>query len=204
MQEESIEINSAVLRALAPYTFAGFRVSQILFFSMLSLSDRYSKYPYTNTDTAGAIARRNPSVTSKHGAYPPPGPEPRSITYFGRPITLQLPPVACFAILSYFARQERRPIPTPPHLPNTRDEANATGRTGPTRDDMEHFVTRCRTQFMDSGLANIPATTRSRRHDPCWTRATRLSNIPGLTPPPIGFYEPGTLEGQWQGSYIVS
>ena len=115
---------------------------------------------------------------------------PREIIYFG---TVKrrawIPSGALFASLLYFARREQCIIKIPPHLATrTRSEASRLGRDGPCIEDIEHFSKNCRTH-----LANFPAIDVG-------TLSSNPSegSILGQTS-----YKLGTLDGPWQGSYIV-
>jgi hypothetical protein len=91
----------------------------------------------------------------------------------------------------------------PPHLPETRAEAAANGISGPTKEDIVYFNTRCKTHFPGTVYGNrFDTLLKSRRHDPDWTRSIRdpLYRSPSSLP---GQYIPGTISGRWQGSFIV-
>jgi len=92
------------------------------------------------------------------------------------------------------------PLAVPPHLPLNRAEANLLGILGPTRADVEHFNTNCKTLSLKFSQGNLwDAVTRSRKHDPDWFRAVQCANQPKLH----GLHAPGTFTGRWQGSLIV-
>ena len=115
---------------------------------------------------------------------------PREIIYFGK-VKRQacIPLGALFASLLYFARQEQSAIRIPPHLASrTRSEASRLGQDGPCVEDIQHFNNHCRTQ-----IANFPAID-----------AETLTSNPseGLILGQTSF-KLGTLDGPWQGSYIV-
>lgn len=115
---------------------------------------------------------------------------PREIIYFGT-VKRQawIPSGALFASLLYFARREQTTIKIPPHLATrTRSEASRLGQEGPCIEDIQHFSNHCRTH-----LANFPAI-----------------DVDTLTSKPSedlilgqSSFKPGTLDGPWQGSYIV-
>ena len=115
---------------------------------------------------------------------------PREINYFG---TVKrkawIPSGALFASLLYFARREQSNIRIPPHLATrTRSEASRLGRNGPCIEDIQHFSKNCRTH-----LANFPAIDIE-----TLTSNSSEGLILGQTS-----FKPGTLNGPWQGSYIV-
>ena len=136
---------------------------------------------------------------SADGVYPPPRLQPIEITYFGETITFIYPPLASFAILSYFARAETRPFCVPPHLPQSRADATALGLQGPTRDDVIHFNENCKTLFPQG---DAWTALEGRRHDPDWFRAARYPHPTGLSSRQ-GLHPPGTFTGQWLGSIFV-
>ena len=115
---------------------------------------------------------------------------PRDINYFGT-VRRQawIPSGALFASLLYFTRREQSTIKIPPHLATrTRSEASRLGREGPCVEDIQHFSENCRTH-----LAEFPAIDVG----------TLTSNpSEGLILGQTSF-KPGTLNGPWQGSYIV-
>ena len=132
--------------------------------------------------------------TGVHGPYPPPPLFPQDIMYFGtvRRKT-RVPCASVYASLSYFSRHETMPPMIPPHLIKakcqTRVEADALGLSGPTLDDMEHFIHKCQTRFVDYAMGGSGA-----RH---------LMTSPSSIICQPSSYELGTLTGCWQGSYIV-
>lgn len=129
------------------------------------------------------------------------------ITYFGHVLAFTYPTLASFAILSYFVRVEVNVFGIPPHLPHTRADANALGiLLGPTKDDVVHFNTHCKTTLADAAAPTEDTRHRGRKsigHDPDWHRALRHP------PPSAGvlrrqaIHSPGTFTGRWQGSHVV-
>jgi hypothetical protein len=115
---------------------------------------------------------------------------PREIVYFG---TVKrkawIPSGALFASLLYFTRREQVTIKIPPHLASrTRSEASRLGLEGPCIEDIQHFSKNCRTH-----LSNFPTIDVG----------TLTSNpSEGLVLGQTSF-KLGTLNGPWQGSYIV-
>ncbi|KAG1842392.1 hypothetical protein DFJ58DRAFT_56735 [Suillus subalutaceus] len=188
IRDETDELRREFVQLLSPYSFAGFRYPC---FSGLE----YDLCPSKNSPKTVA--------TSAHGEYFPIRPVSTTICYFGRPIPFNLPPLAPYAILVHFSRLETRPLMIPPHLPETQAEAVANGISGPTKEDIVYFNTRCKTHFPDTIYGNRFDTLRkSRRHDPDWTRCIRdpLYRSPSSLP---GQYIPGTISGRWQGSFIA-
>lgn len=112
--------------------------------------------------------------------------------------------MASFAILSYFARAEMRPLGVPPHLPLNRVEAIALGVQGPTQDDVVHFNTKCNTLLVESSQGDSwDVASKSRRHDPDWLRAVQYADQSNSLLSRQTFHPPGTFTGRWQGSHMV-
>jgi len=190
MNLETKDIRDDIMQLLRPYVFAAFRVRHYatIFYPLI---DPY-QYPLFHAceyyfdlapsdDFCWSVSR------TVHGPYPPPRLRPREVPYFGQ-ITrkAQIPSAPVFATLSYFTRLETMIPMIPPHLAKTRDEADASGRLGPTCEDVEHFIHECQTRFPLNDCRMW--LTISRKHETLYQ--------PTL-------YRPGTLTGRWQGSYIV-
>jgi len=127
-----------------------------------------------------------------HGPYPPPPLLPQDITYFGHvQHKARVPCASVYASLSYFSRHETMRPMIPPHLikaeRQTRVKADSLGQSGPTLDDVEHFIHECRTHFIDFSVIS--------------PRVQHLRSPLILGQP--SSYRLGTLTGRWQGSYIV-
>ncbi|KAG2130357.1 hypothetical protein DEU56DRAFT_467515 [Suillus clintonianus] len=188
IRDETDELRREFVELLSPYSFAGFRYPCFT-------GIEYNFCPSENS--------RKTVTTSAHGAYPPNRPVSITINYFGRLIPFNLPPLAPYAILVHFSRLETRPLMIPPHLPETRAVAVANGISGPTKEDIVYFNTRCKTHFPGTMYGNnFDTLLKSRRHDPDWTRSIRdpLYRSPSSLP---GQYIPGTISGRWQGSFIA-
>lgn len=183
-----------ILRLLSPFVFAAFQVRVYLSLGF-AIDNDVEQYPIfgaaENCFRLSTFNFRSAHI-GVHGQYPPPPLPPQDITYFGHiQHKAHVPCVSVFASLSYFSRQETIPVTVPPHLieasPKTRFEADTLGLSGPTLNDMEHFIHRCLTHFVDYSVSGI--------------------NIRYSRPPSsiIGksSYKLGTLTGRWQGSYIV-
>ncbi|KAF8440020.1 hypothetical protein L210DRAFT_368466 [Boletus edulis BED1] len=127
-----------------------------------------------------------------------------TLSYFGQPTTLSLPPIAPFATLSYFARIEYFHFRVPPELPLNRQDAIIKGvLCGPTRDDIVDFNARCATRVAGSGYGDpFDGLPESRRHDPDWRRSLSSSDSAWLHSRLV-YYIPGTFSGRWQGSFIA-
>ena len=115
---------------------------------------------------------------------------PREVNYFG---TVKrkawIPSGALFASLLYFTRREQCSIKIPPHLASrTRSEASRLGRDGPCIEDIQHFSENCRTHLANFPVIDVGTLTSNPSED----------LILGQTS-----FKPGTLNGPWQGSYIV-
>jgi hypothetical protein len=115
---------------------------------------------------------------------------PREIDYFG---TVKrkawIPSGALFASLLYFTRREQSTIKIPPHLASrTRSEASRLGREGPCVEDIQHFCKNCRTHLPKFPAIDVGILTSNPSE--------------GLVLGQTSF-NLGTLNGPWQGSYIV-
>lgn len=98
-----------------------------------------------------------------------------------------IPTGALFASLLYFARREQTVIRIPPHLATrTRSEASRLGHEGPCVEDIERFNEHCRTHLAAVDVVGTLTCDPSE------------GLILGQTS-----FKPGTLDGPWQGSYIV-
>lgn len=144
------------------------------------------------------------------------------IFFLARP--LPIPPV----ILSYVARQElqylrwpREPSGVPPgsRAPATRAEARLVDWSGPTGEDYLWFLG-VRTQRVELGLGNADESsanrsqyeegTLSKRWDIDWARLLTCFDPFGETRVPrerlhprMNVYEPGMLDGLWDGKWLV-
>ncbi|KAF8841882.1 hypothetical protein BDN67DRAFT_966604 [Paxillus ammoniavirescens] len=188
LNQETEEFRRANMDLLLPFVFAGFR------------------YPcFTSPEHLFLPSENAPKATVlRHGIYPPDRPSKVVLQYFGEPTTLHLPPIALFAILSYFSRLEKNTLKIPPELPANRQDAIAMGILwGPTKADIEHFNTHCTTRLASATYGDrLGALLKSRRHDPDWHRSLFGSHC-GSQPSPPGYYIPGTISGHWQGSFIA-
>ncbi|KAG9310952.1 hypothetical protein JVU11DRAFT_8826 [Chiua virens] len=189
LDQETDEFRREIMAYLAPFAFAGFQ------------------YPcFTSCEDLLLLASLNSSGvrTSNYRKCPADRPTKIVLNYFGEPTTLRLPPIAPFAILSYFARTEYFPLKVPPELPLNRRDATSKGIfCGPTRDDIYEFNTQCATQVA-SELYGDPfdRLSKSLRHDPDWRRSLPNSDSASSDYPSV-HYIPGTFSGRWQGSFIV-
>ncbi|KAH0834088.1 hypothetical protein J3R83DRAFT_11373 [Lanmaoa asiatica] len=188
LDRETDEFRKEVMTYLAPFAFAGFRYP--CFTSpedLLLASDSISKVGVSN--------RRN---------YPADRATKITLDYFGEPTTLCLPPIAPFAILSYFVRIEYFRLKVPPELPLSRQDATAKGvLCGPTRDDIDDFNARCITRVASRSYGDsFDGLPKSRRHGPDWHRSLSGSDL-ASSHSPLVYYLPGTLSGRWQGSFIA-
>ncbi|KAH7911287.1 hypothetical protein BJ138DRAFT_1113337 [Hygrophoropsis aurantiaca] len=189
VDNETEELRTEFMDLLYPIAFAGFRYPCFT-------SPEYEFYPPSNDSF-------KTQVKSAHGVYPPVRPTAIEIQYFGESLLFYLPPIAPYAILSYFARSERRPLMIPPHLPLNREEAIVQGREGPTQDDLIYFNERCKTHFASTQYNDsFDGLMKSRRHDPDWTRSIRNPMYRSPSSAPVS-YIPGTLAGNWGGSFIA-
>lgn len=175
-RRETPEMRDTILQLLTPFVFAAFRYP--IFGSAESYFDLSTSHCCSTS-------------TGVHGPYPPPPLLPQNITYFGRiRREAHVPCVSVFASLSYFTRHETMSPMIPPHLieakRQTRVEADALGLSGPTLDDMEHFIHQCQTRFVDYSMGRI----QKLKSPP--------SSIVGQPS-----YQLGTLTGRWEGSYIM-
>jgi hypothetical protein len=195
VSRETSEFRDEILQLLSPFVFAAFRVYVHLLLFDFSIDSSVEQYPISGTAEncfhPSTFHFRSTS-TGVHGPYPPPPLLPQDITYFGHvQCKARVPCVSIYASLSYFGRHETMPPMIPPHLikarRQTRAEADALGLTGPTLDDMEHFIHQCQTHFADYTIGGIQYST----------------SIPSSILGQPSSYKLGTLTGRWQGSYIV-
>ncbi|KAF8890079.1 hypothetical protein BD779DRAFT_286787 [Infundibulicybe gibba] len=142
---------------------------------------------------------RPPSNTyTAHGPFPP-DMSAYEATYhhYGSCPVMTFPPAPLAATLLFFARRERDGFPIPPHFRErrTRDEI-ARGVIGPTRADLREFNAFCAVDLHE----DPPDSTR---WDADWWR-TRLCRNPFARAPRLGrVYEPGSLDGLWQGRMLI-
>lgn len=205
LDQESNEFRTEIMSCLAPFAFAGFRVCAFPIY-MPRLTWR-TKYPcFTFPEDLFLVSES----VSKAGAlnytnYPADRPTKITLEYFGQPTILRLPPIALFAILSYFARIDYLRLKTPPELPLNRQDAITRGiLCGPTRDDIDVFNVRCATRVASGSYGDpFDGLPKSRRHDPDWRRSLSSSDS-ALSYYPLVYYTPGTFSGRWQGSFVVS
>ncbi|KAL4065503.1 hypothetical protein V8B97DRAFT_2025765 [Scleroderma yunnanense] len=187
LHEETTQLRQEFMDILSHYAYAGFR------------------YPcFTEPEYMFYPCHEAMSSVSLHGTYPPARPNMITMQYFGQETTLTLPPVAPFAILSQFVRAEQRPLAAPPELPANRQEALMRGiMRGPTREDIEHFNTKCKTRLVGASRGNCAdPSPKSQSHDSDWYRCLLGAyRMPPCTT--MGFYAPGILSGRWQGSSIT-
>lgn len=131
---------------LLPFVQAAFRVRSplSLFNLLLIFLSQYPCFIGSEANFGGDNSLMSPAetVTSNvHGVYPPDGPSPEDVPYFGDQMCeCRPPPISLFAILNYFVRADLTPLEIPPHLPLNRVCAIASQRVGPTREDMQYFL----------------------------------------------------------------
>ncbi|KAF9221739.1 hypothetical protein BS17DRAFT_757110 [Gyrodon lividus] len=188
LNQETEEFRGEIMNLLSPFAFAGFRYPCFI----------PPEHFFSPSDNVSKVA------ISRHGNYPPDRPTKIALHYFGEPMTFYLPPIAPFAILSYFARIEKFALKVPPELPANRQDAIAMGNLrGPTREDIEHFNAHCTTWLAGTNCGDrLDALLESRRHDPDRHRSLSVPHYRLLHSHP-GYYIPGTVSGRWQGSFIA-
>src|SRR5271154_1808449 len=81
ISSESAEEREDIMRILAPFVFAGFRVRKNYVIDLVATQNCHEKYPITSSNYQDATAT---PITSIHGPYPPSGPPPQPLTYFGQ------------------------------------------------------------------------------------------------------------------------
>jgi hypothetical protein len=75
----------------------------------------------------------------------------------------------------------------------------------PTSEDWEFFFHHCLTRFANPCHPHCADGRRSHRYDGDWSRAMQpTASMAPLPTCPTDFYPMGTLNGVWQGSFIVS
>ncbi|KAJ6463539.1 hypothetical protein C8R45DRAFT_522616 [Mycena sanguinolenta] len=168
VRAESLATRDMVMERIRPYVLAAFR------------------YPLANLhgECFGSTSPLAGITTSNtvHGAYPAPSPPSREVPYFG-PRTVQVPSASIYSTLCYFTRLDTLSPMFPVHLSSTAHIPPS--RSGPRREDVEHFINECRTRF-----------------EP-WDFAAGCSLNDSLTRFLSQSYFPGSLTGRWQGSSIV-
>jgi hypothetical protein len=128
-------------------------------------------------------------------------------TYLGRPL-IRFPDTSFAAINLAFVIYEMpvRQLKVPYHLPENRAIANATQRTGPTKDDFKAMLyyktplfADCLSSTDEPGFDLSFDTRRSMNHDLEFGGLLQTSTcLDTFT------YTPGTLTGVWEGIYRVS
>ncbi|TFK70059.1 hypothetical protein BDN72DRAFT_959081 [Pluteus cervinus] len=159
---------------------------------------------------AAALSANNssltPSIPTAHGLYPVTRPyPPQSQVHFASRPSINYASICNAAKLLYVARRELFPFPSAPHFYPTRAAADAAGirDVGPTVEDMNEVNAGCAVRLVGASSQSAP---RSRRRDCDWYRSRQCKDhlgqddgrrrIPGAT------YEPGTLDGLWQGRIL--
>ncbi|KAF7369816.1 hypothetical protein MVEN_00314300 [Mycena venus] len=169
---ESSATRDTVMERIRPYVLAAFRYP---------LASHQGEC-FSSISAFTHITTRSNTV---HEVYTPPlSPSSRDVVYFG-PRTVQVPSAPIYSILCYFTRLDTLSPMFPVHL-SSEAVAQTPSRTGPRREDVEHFITECRTRFEPWDVA-----TEYPRVDDSLTRYLSQS------------YFPGSLTGRWQGSSIV-
>jgi hypothetical protein len=126
-------------------------------------------------------------------------------TYLGRQV-IRFPEASFAAINLAFTIYEMRQLKIPYHLPENRAIANATQRTGPTKDDYKAMLHYKTPLFADSLASNNEPgfnfssdPRRSMYHDLEFGSLLRTSTCLDTF-----VYTPGTITGVWEGIYQVS
>lgn len=130
-------------------------------------------------------------------------------------MTLSVPNLSLSSIFLTFTLKEVMPLQIPPHLPETRAEADAAGNNGPTKEDFL-AVTATRTRLVadsfhhnqhggsDTDLSRERRRpSRSAMHDEDFYRITHCLDF-GAHSQELEAYLPGLLTGVWEGSYMVA
>ncbi|KAJ7456989.1 hypothetical protein FB451DRAFT_1275531 [Mycena latifolia] len=165
--ESSVRVETAatrdeVMERIRPYVLAAFR------------------YPLTYVQEWGFGSTSAFGPPAKSKTLPPAPPSSREVLYFGSR-TVEVPSAPIYSILCYFTRLDTVVPMFPAHLTSP-----VPSRAGPRREDVEHFIKECRTQFEPWDFAAEHASP-----DDSLTR--------GINQP----YSPGSLTGRWKGSAIV-
>lgn len=128
-------------------------------------------------------------------------------TYLGRQV-ICFPDTSFAAINLAFVIYETRELKVPYHLPETRAIANATQRTGPTKDDfkaMFYYKTPlfadCLSSTDEPGFDFPFDPRRSINHD---LEFGNLLESENMTHRDTFVYTPGIMTGVWEGIYQVS
>ncbi|KAK7055507.1 hypothetical protein R3P38DRAFT_1358485 [Favolaschia claudopus] len=160
VRAESPAIRDAVMERIRPYVLAAFR------YPLASLQGECFG---SNSPLDLTISR-----TIHEGYSMPSPPQSREVAYFGSR-RVDVPSAPIYSILCYFTRLDILTPMFPVHLSS---RAQTAPRTGPRREDVEHFINDCRTRFEPWDLV-----TKNPRSDES--------------------YLLGSLTGRWQGSSIV-
>ncbi|KIJ62839.1 hypothetical protein HYDPIDRAFT_93726 [Hydnomerulius pinastri MD-312] len=139
------------------------------------------------------------------------GPQPTvsQIRYFGRKLSIAVPPLTSAALLNYTVRREARQdtIPLPPRigdLPATREDAIARGLRSPvlTQEDVREFHFHTRTRYFGRKHDGLGDT--SEQLDKEWFRLVGCQNPWAVERPLRGIVYPlGTLVANWCGRMLV-
>ena len=126
-------------------------------------------------------------------------------TYLGRPL-IRFPDTSSAAINLAFVIYEMRQLKVPYHLPENRAIANATQRTGPTKDDYKAMLyyrtplfADCLSSTDEPGFDFSFDPRRSMNHDLEFGSLLQSSACLDTF-----VYTPGTLTGVWEGNHRVS
>ncbi|KAJ7222214.1 hypothetical protein GGX14DRAFT_662887 [Mycena pura] len=169
VKAESTATRDEVMERLRPYVLAAFRYP---------LSSVQGWCPGPNS-----TFKCSPISKTAHGVYPPPTLSSREVCCFGTR-AVQVPSVPIYAILSYFARLDMLTPMFPVHLLSA-----PPPKTGPRREDVDHFINECRTPFEPWDIASHSATSPF-AGDPLALSFSRP-------------YIPGALSGRWMGSSLI-
>ncbi|KAL0952616.1 hypothetical protein HGRIS_006867 [Hohenbuehelia grisea] len=176
VQKEQPHERAEILDILRPIVLAAFRYSS--FYAPETIRDTIPLFQVTAENT-----QRNPRT--------PAFPFVCRVVLFGSvECTCLPPPTAIYATLNYFVRSEQ-PLQIPPHLPETRADADAANILGPTREDVISFNLNCTTicHLTDSVFTYSPTF----RHDGDWMSARNQK----------ASYKLGLISGCWRGSQLI-
>ncbi|KDR78268.1 hypothetical protein GALMADRAFT_209673 [Galerina marginata CBS 339.88] len=137
--------------------------------------------------------------------------DPIQVYTYLRKQNLTVPDPSIAAINLTFVLLEATPVRIPYHLPQTRAIANATQRSGPTKEDYHSLASYKTPLFADTQpeiIAQRPGSfltqekpTRSLQHDVDFGCILRKLKNTGAEESDVFSYRPGSMTGLWEGVY---
>jgi hypothetical protein len=133
-----------------------------------------------------------------------PPPQDEEVQYLGHVFHVQPPPLACAAILVYFACLEKRPLTIPDFIPRNRADANALGWRGATQEDAIEYQSASRVRFPRVRHTDTPPSAPHLLSIWQMDRQRFIKSSISLPHVPrAAAYKLGSLTGRWAGSIAV-